>query len=257
MASRTAARPLQCIVKRARPSRECASTRSSTIRQFSASRTRTEQWETNREGRPRWSYTPEEMKAPFSWKPKDPSKSFQCNEDPEKLDKFYAGFLGRGGDKMLAEEVKWLAITHKSFDQGRRGFNDRLAFFGRRILTLQTNLALLNSPTTATRTRAGGNPSDDRIPFAHPALEGLENFSNTTVGEILKKERLSALATKVGMREIMRWQPRLVTKLDNSGIDVVLTTCLYAIIGAIALHRGGAVASEVAREKVLKPLGIS
>jgi large subunit ribosomal protein L15 len=70
------------------------------------------------------------MKAPYPWKPKDPSKAFQCNEDPEKLDSFYANFLGRGGDKMLAEEIKWLAITHKSFDQGRRGFNDRLAFFG-------------------------------------------------------------------------------------------------------------------------------
>jgi large subunit ribosomal protein L15 len=31
---------------------------------------------------------------------------------------------------MLSEEVKWLAITHKSFDQGRRGFNDRLANMG-------------------------------------------------------------------------------------------------------------------------------
>lgn len=47
------------------------------------------------------------------------------------LDKFYIEFLGPGGDKMLSEEVKWLAVTHKSFDQGRRGFNDRLAFLGK------------------------------------------------------------------------------------------------------------------------------
>jgi len=38
--------------------------------------------------------------------------------------------LGEGGEKVLSEEVKWLAVTHKSFDQGRRGFNDRLAFVG-------------------------------------------------------------------------------------------------------------------------------
>lgn len=31
---------------------------------------------------------------------------------------------------MLTDEVKWLAVTHKSFDHGRRGFNDRLAFLG-------------------------------------------------------------------------------------------------------------------------------
>ena len=31
---------------------------------------------------------------------------------------------------MLTEEVKWLAVTHKSFDHGKRGYNDRLAFLG-------------------------------------------------------------------------------------------------------------------------------
>ena len=44
--------------------------------------------------------------------------------------------------------------------------------------------------------------------------------------------------------------------LEGSGIDVILTTTVYAIIGAIALQRGGAVAAEVARERVLKRLGV-
>lgn len=70
------------------------------------------------------------MKAPFAWRIKDPNKKWEVNNDPEKLDRFYNNFLGRGGDSLLTEEVKWLAVTHKSFDQGRRGFNDRLAFMG-------------------------------------------------------------------------------------------------------------------------------
>ena len=45
-------------------------------------------------------------------------------------------------------------------------------------------------------------------------------------------------------------------KLESSGIEAVLTTTMYAIIGAVALQRGGEVAAEVAREKVLKPLGV-
>jgi large subunit ribosomal protein L15 len=45
--------------------------------------------------------------------------------------------------------------------------------------------------------------------------------------------------------------------LESSGIEVVLTTSLYAIIGATALQKGGEVAGQVARERVLKPLGIS
>jgi large subunit ribosomal protein L15 len=52
------------------------------------------------------------------------------NSNPALLDLFYIRMLGNGGDKMLSEELKWLTVTHKSFDQGRRGFNDRLAFLG-------------------------------------------------------------------------------------------------------------------------------
>jgi large subunit ribosomal protein L15 len=70
------------------------------------------------------------MKAPYRWRIKNTEQKWDCNSDPELLDRFYNKFLGRGGDQMLTEEVKWLAITHKSFDQGRRGFNDRLAFLG-------------------------------------------------------------------------------------------------------------------------------
>lgn len=60
-----------------------------------------------------------------------PSRAiWQVNNDPAKLDDFYGRFLGRDGQRMLPEEIKWLAVTHKSFDYGRRGFNTRLAYFG-------------------------------------------------------------------------------------------------------------------------------
>jgi large subunit ribosomal protein L15 len=42
-----------------------------------------------------------------------------------------------------------------------------------------------------------------------------------------------------------------------SGLEVVLATSIYAIIGAIALQKGGAVAARVTRERILKPLGIA
>jgi len=57
---------------------------------------------------------------------------FLVNEDPAVLDEAYRKMLGKGGDQMLPEELKWLAVTHKSFDHARRGFNDRLAFLGMR-----------------------------------------------------------------------------------------------------------------------------
>jgi large subunit ribosomal protein L15 len=48
-----------------------------------------------------------------------------------------------------------------------------------------------------------------------------------------------------------------VNHLNASGIELILAHTMYAIIGAIALQKGGDVAARVAREKVLKPLGIS
>ena len=84
--------------------------------------------------RPRWQQTPKGMTMPFRVRPKPKNNEWRCNNDPRKLDAMYVRILGDGGDKMLSEEVKWLAVTHKSFDQGRRGFNDRLAYFGVFIL---------------------------------------------------------------------------------------------------------------------------
>jgi large subunit ribosomal protein L15 len=133
MTSKPPGRLLQSLTRRARPCWRCAnSTRPAKSfkpdRQFSTTALRSE--ENDPIERPRWSYTPEQMKAPFHPRVKDPRKAWQVIEDPAKLDKMYIKFLGKGGDKILPDEVKWLAVTHKSFDQGRRGFNDRLAFFG-------------------------------------------------------------------------------------------------------------------------------
>jgi large subunit ribosomal protein L15 len=45
--------------------------------------------------------------------------------------------------------------------------------------------------------------------------------------------------------------------LQGSGIDTVLMTSLYAIVGAVALERGGEIANKVVQEKILAPLGFS
>lgn len=80
---------------------------------------------------PRWAQTPPAMKAPVRTRPYPAGREeFLVNQDPAKLDAMYARLLGKNGPKMLGDETKWLAVTHKSFDHGRRGFNDRLSFLG-------------------------------------------------------------------------------------------------------------------------------
>ena len=89
-----------------------------------------ENYETEAEQRPRWQITPKRMVAPYRSRPRPANNNFVVNNDPKRLDDVYVRMLGKDGDKMLSDEVKWLAVTHKSFDHGRRGFNDRLALLG-------------------------------------------------------------------------------------------------------------------------------
>lgn len=79
---------------------------------------------------PRWAQTPPSMRAPFPIRPRTSGGRHDVNKDPRRLDDFYVRFLGRDGPSLLSDETKWLAVTHKSFDHGRRGFNDRLAYLG-------------------------------------------------------------------------------------------------------------------------------
>ena len=71
------------------------------------------------------------MRAPHRVRPNtdNDTSEFRVNEDPGRLDQALVRMLGPAGEKLPAE-MKWLSVTHKSFDHGRRGFNDRLAFLG-------------------------------------------------------------------------------------------------------------------------------
>jgi large subunit ribosomal protein L15 len=123
----------------------CPSTGPTYLRPFSSSSRRaaetTSADEALEHDRPRWSYTPERMKGPgFSINVvKDPRrKIWSVNQDPKKLDAMYSRLLGPGGDRLLPDEIKWLAVTHKSFDHGRRGYNTKLAYFGTLLLLSAT-----------------------------------------------------------------------------------------------------------------------
>lgn len=189
---------------------------------------------TSEADKPRWSFTPPSAKAPFSLRLHSNRSKFFVNTDPALLDQFYVRMLGNGGDKLLNDELKWLTVTHKSFDQGRRGFNDRLAFLGmgkeslwfycfvttrrshrnislgKRIVQLQASLALVQNPENAPTT----NPPKDkygREPFVHPALQGLNNLSLNTKSFLTDRAKVAELAQKYDMPRVLRWNPRDVS----------------------------------------------
>lgn len=203
---------------------------------------------------PRWQSTPPSMMAPVRSKPPVANNDFAVNEVPERLDKVYDRVLGKGGCNMLTDEVKWLAVTHKSFDHGRRGFNDRLNFLGKRIVELQTSLNLFHSssaiPFPETKDKYG------REPFRHPALDGLAGVSLETRHQILNMDRLAQLGEKYELDTVIRWKPKRATNLKGSGLPSITVQALYAIVGAVALQKGGKVANDIARERILLPLGL-
>jgi large subunit ribosomal protein L15 len=201
------------------------------------------------------------MMAPYRIRPAAKGGVYKVNEDPRKLDEAYIRMLGPGGDRMLGDEVKWLAVTHKSFDHGRRGFNDRLAYLGRRIVELQTTEALINSPQQHQWPKdPKGVPINDeygRKPYLHPALDGLQGLTDEAESLVLSKSRLAPIAERYHLHKVTRWTPKRADNLQGSGLDTVLMTSLYAIVGAVALEHGGEVANKVVQEKILAPLGFS
>ncbi|CAE7186777.1 hypothetical protein CFE70_006502 [Pyrenophora teres f. teres 0-1] len=258
-------RPLRSLVSTASSSLLPAQTSKTTLVRTSAcafsstTPSRAPQYDTEVEERPRWQKTPQRMVAPFRIRPLAKGGEFKVNEDPKRLDDAYIRMLGPGGDKVLGDEVKWLAVTHKSFEHGKQGFNDRLAYLGRRIVELQTSQALISAPQEYQWPRdAMGKPKPDefgRKPYLHPALNGLQGLTNEAESLILSKSRLAPIAEQYGLDKVTRWKPMRADNLKGSGIETVLMTTLYAIVGAVALERGGEVANKLVQEKILTPLG--
>jgi large subunit ribosomal protein L15 len=105
-------------------------------------------------------------------------------------------------------------------------------------------------------------------------LNGLQGLSEEVESKVLDKARLSQLAEQYGLDKVTRWKPKQVrmiswaglgecantTQADNlqgSGIESVLMTSLYAIVGAVALEKGGETANKLVQDKILSPLGFT
>ncbi|KAH7318139.1 ribonuclease-III-like-domain-containing protein [Stachybotrys elegans] len=208
-------------------------------------------FEVRERAEPRWKSTPAGMKAPtvldFAKKPSN--KIWHVNNSPERLDAMYNRLLGKDGSKMLPEELKWLAVTHKSFDQGRRGFNDRLALMGRHTLTLEATKHIVSQAPLP-----GARETKDafgRKPFENKQLASVDNLSVLKPTDWVGMEALYLLAKKVDLLDVMRWKPRLPDKLESSGVQPVLNGAILAIIGALTLQHGAAVGAQIVRERIL------
>lgn len=199
-----------------RPNKPSCPTQSRAVSTASPQRSEMEVSPEDSQTPPRWSQTPPAMRSPVPIPSKPNAKPWIVNSDPQKLDQMYQKFLGKGGEKLLGEETRWLAITHKSFDHGRRGFNDRLSFLGMRILELQTSLALLTVSDSSRYLKEKDQDELKREAFRHPAINSVECLLGGARTHFTSHKQLSELGTGYGLPEVVRWKPKNVSMACES-----------------------------------------
>ena len=146
---------------------------------------------------------------------------------------------------------------------------------GKRILELQCSLGLISVADTSQPQKLEHRDPHGRDPFRHPAIESVECLLGSSHHWFTNHRQLATLAEQYGLPDVVRWHPRDVRtihrsglhdrrvlteqqteRLEASGSELVYSQAIFAIIGAVALEQGTAVANQIAMEKVLVPLGL-
>lgn len=140
-------------------------------------------------------------------------------------------------------------------------------------MELQTSLGLLASRDASRFLGESLNDPHGREPFEHPATTNIETLLGNAKSFFTHHRQIARVAEEYEIPSVVRWQPKNVScvrniffeakltsmqpeNLQGSGSDMVYAQTVYAIIGALAMEQGGAVANRITREKVIESLGI-
>ncbi|TGZ82667.1 hypothetical protein EX30DRAFT_137608 [Ascodesmis nigricans] len=211
-------------------------------------------------------------RAPYPMKNRT---QFAVNEDIKKLNSVIDRLVGP--DHGLPDDLKWQIVTHKSFDHGRQPFNQKLAHFGRIVLQLHTAQAILEKPSKertpkpTTYKGINGDIFAAPEPFVHEDYKNLLGVKGGSVADPGRKQFLSEIIFNSGLLDVTRWKPAEVSVVEVCFIAIADNTqmgsvprmsanlgvgreSLLALIGALALHKGGDVAEKFVTQKILPNL---
>jgi large subunit ribosomal protein L15 len=87
---------------------------------------------------------------------------------------------------------------------------------GRQILALEATKSILTSKIVE---QANEVDEFDREPFQHPVLADVDKLSYRQPQQIIQIEKLARLGLDVGLGEVMRWKPRMVSVLAGPSGD--------------------------------------
>lgn len=110
---------------------------------------------------------------------------------------------------LMTDWLSWVGILDMNWNTvGKAKCSWRI---GRRIVELQTSLALLDAPQAEIQQRTKGLPDNyGRLPFQHLSLQNLESVTVHTKERILDRQRIAQLAQHYGLGDVIRWKPRQV-----------------------------------------------
>ncbi|KAF3158830.1 hypothetical protein TWF106_011229 [Orbilia oligospora] len=185
---------------------------------------------------------------------------FAVNTSLDVLNDMYNKLLGEGGANALTDDIKWQCVTHKSFDHGLQPYNTKLAFYGRRIAYLHTTLSMIHQPVAPTPQpnaiiAGSGEPEISNDPTLKLPVIARRNpvnrVSYMSVQNHLSSTNLYGIAQASGMVPCLRWKPRNPANLTDSGVIKVAEDTIMAILGAVALQKGGDAARVIMEERIL------
>lgn len=97
---------------------------------------------------------------------------------------------------------------------------------GRQILALEATKYILSSKVAK---QVPDEKTDlDRQPFQHPALADVDKLHDQQPKDVIPIKKLAKLGFDVGLSEVMRWKPRMVSLIGVQFSGYLLTDIFLA-----------------------------
>lgn len=137
----------------------------------------------------------------------------------------------------IPDEMALQVLTHKSFANGIKPYNEKLSAMGAKVLNLFLAKHVVEGPTTNELAVAGKN---------------LDVLGSPMAKELSGRMALCVFAQSSKLNSVMFWKSyNSLLSFEKSGELKVSAQVMYALVGAVAFAHGKKKAEEFIREKLL------
>ncbi|KAG4306149.1 hypothetical protein PORY_000137 [Pneumocystis oryctolagi] len=160
------------------------------------------------------------------------NESLDTNESFDSVLEFYSRLFDLNKTEVstfLPPDLLWQALTHKSYKHGKFPYNEKLSFQGRQVLKFHFAL---------------------HITSLFPIYKNENVLTFKKMNDFVSPQTIGTLALKYGIDQVLRWKPAY-DNLKASGLLKIASESLCAIIGAMFLHKGGAITKNFIEKKIL------